>query len=179
MPRLINATEHKKRKEASALRCLNSEGKPLNDASKSVAVQDKRDSCDINRIVKKALRPDGQVDASLVQSLAKTPGRFGDFTNAVDFQTLQNRVIRVRDAFMALPGDVRARFDNEPAKLIDFLSDPKNKKQAVEWGILPKPVIKSKKEETPEGTFWVVYEDGVEKNRHKVEAKAAAAAPAA
>lgn len=140
MPRL-DLAEHKLRKERSALRCLNEEGKPLNDASKSVAVQDKRDVCDINRIVKKAIRPDGQIDGSLVQSLAKKPGLYGDFTNAVDFQTLQNRVIRLRDAFMALAPDVRAKFDNDPAKMIDFVNDSKNNATGFCVGCNPTSVL--------------------------------------
>lgn len=173
MPKLA-LTEHKKRKEASALRCLDENGKPLNEASKSVAVQDKRDSCDINRIVKKAIRPDGQIDASLIASLAKKPGLYGDFTNAVDFQTLQNRVIRVRDAFATLAPEVRAKFNNNPAEMIDFVNDPKNKAEAIKMGILPPPKRETKKIETPEGNFWIMTEDGVEIRRTKIEPAAPA-----
>lgn len=164
----MTSEEHWKRKEASALRCLDKNGKPINEQSKSVAVQDKRDSSDINRIVKRATRPDGQIDAAVLSGLAKAPGRFGDFTKAVDFQETQNRVIRMNNAFMALDPKVRLRFDNDPAKLIQFLYDPKNKAEAVKLGLLPPPVVETKKVETPEGFFWVDYEDGIETNRKPV-----------
>jgi len=174
----IDPIEHKRRKDATALRCLHpTTGKPLTDESKSLAVQDKKDTCDINRIVKKVTRPDGQIDASTVQSLAKAPGRYGDFTNAADFQEVSNRVIRMNDAFMALPPQTRLKFDNNPANMVEFVSNPENYDEAVTLGLLPPPKWEVKKAETPEGSFWITTKNGVEVKRDPV--KPAAAAPAA
>lgn len=164
MPRL-SPDEHLKRKDSTRQIYVDKNGKPLNEESKSVAVQDKKDICDINRIVKKAIRPDGQVDMSVVGPLSKGPGIFGDFTNVVDFQTMQNRVIKMNNAFMALDPVLRAKFDNDPAKLIAFISDENNKEEAIELGFLPKPKFETKSLETPEGKFWVTTKDGVEIKR--------------
>lgn len=176
MPKL-DPSEHKRRKEATALRCLDINGKPVNDASKSVAVQDKRDSCDINRIVKKVTRPDGQIDAMTLQSIAKAPGRYGDFTGAADFQEVSNRVIRMNNAFMALPAETRLKFDNDPAKMIEFVTNPANEDESVKLGLLPPPVWDRKKIETPEGFFWVTTKNDIEVKREPV--KPVATAPVA
>lgn len=167
MPKL-DPIEHKKRKEAGALRCLDKNGKPLNEASKSVAVQDKKQSCDVNNIVARVLK-NGTVDPSLL----KTPGRFGDFTSVPDFQESLNRINRMNEQFMSLPAVIRAKFDNDPAKLIAYLDqtkkDPKIKEEAIQLGILPKPVIKHSRLETPEGNFWITTKDDVEIARNPIK----------
>lgn len=172
MPRL-DPEEHKRRKEATKLRCLDEDGKPLNEASKSRAGQSARDKCDINRIVKRAIRPDGKVDMAFVQSLSKTPGRYGDFTGATDFQESLNRVVKMNTEFMRLAPEIRKKFNNDPAELIAYLDqaqkDPKVKEEAISLGILPKPVIKTTRLESPEGNFWVTTKDGVEISRNEIK----------
>jgi len=169
MPRL-DPVEHKRRKQASALRCLDENGKPLNPESVSVAVQDKKENCNINKIVARATK-NGMVD----QTLIKIPGQYGDFTNVVDFQEIQNRVIRMNDKFMTLDPKLRMKFDNDPVKLVAYLdktkTDQTTKEEAISLGILPKPVIKTKKIETPEGNFWVTTKDDLEINRTPIKEK--------
>lgn len=163
--------EHKRRKAATALDFTprkNPKGEIINPAVISVAVQHKKDECDINRIVKRVLK-NGAVDPSTYR-----PGRFGDFTSAVDFQEAQNRVIRMNNEFMTLSPEVRLKFENNPAKMVEFLYDPKNKEEAIKLGLLPKPVIKTTKVETPEGNFWVTTKDNVEIGREPVKVAAPA-----
>lgn len=177
----FSSEEHMRRKKMSAIRCLDENGKPVSEESKSVAVQDKRDQCDINRITKKLVRPDGQVDMMALAAVSKGPGRFVDVTGAVDYQESQNRVIRMNSLFMTLDPQIRFKFENNPIKLVEYLDkariDKDTKKEAIELGLLPKPVFKTQKLETPTGDFWVTTEDGVEINREPV--KTAAPAPGA
>lgn len=177
MPRPTSLADHKARKDASKLRCLDKDGKPLSAQSTSLAVQDKRDTCDINRIVKKSKRPDGQIDITQLTGIAKNPGKFGDFTNAVDFQEVSNRVIRMNDAFMSLPPETRLKFNNDPAQLVAYLDqakrDPKIKDEAIALGLHPKPVYEHKKLETPTGDFWLHLKDGVEIKREPIKKEAA------
>ncbi len=63
---------------------------------------------------------------------------FGDFTD-VDFNASANKLASVKQAFDALPSNVRDRFDNDPAQLLDFIVDPANKDEAVELGLLELP----------------------------------------
>jgi phage internal scaffolding protein len=170
----LTMEELKARKKATALNFSikkDLKGVVLNPEVVSVAVQSKKAECDINRIVQR-FKKNGVVDPNIVRK-----GRFGDFTKAVDFQEMKNRVIRFTDEFMSLPAETRKFFDNDPSKLISFLEDEKNKDKAVELGLWPKPKIETKKIETPQGNFWVTTKDGVEINR--VEVKAAAPAPGA
>jgi len=161
----LSPAEQKRRKEATIVRFVDSNGKPLNDACKSVTVQDKKDQCDINRIVSKLINKDGQIDISTVQAISPKQGRFGDFTSAVDAHESANRVTRLNSEFNALPAHVRAKFNNSPIELVVWLEDPKNKKEGIELGLIKRPKFEQRKVETPKGAFWVDYEDGVEVNR--------------
>lgn len=61
---------------------------------------------------------------------------YGDFTGIYDFQSAQNAVIQARNQFMTLPAKVRARFDNDPQKLLAFLDDEDNRDLAVAMGLV-------------------------------------------
>lgn len=61
---------------------------------------------------------------------------YGDFTDLIDFQTAKNRIIEAEKAFMRMPARIRARFDNDPGKMIGFLNDQENKKEAIELGLI-------------------------------------------
>lgn len=173
MPKPISAADHAARKKSSILRCLDKDGKPLSPESTSKAVQDKKDQTNINTIVKKSKLPDGNININALAGIAKNPGRFGDFTNAKDFQEVSNRVIRMNDAFMTLDPQVRLKFNNDPAQLVAFLDnakkDPKTKEEAVNLGLLPKPVHGYKRLDTPAGNFWIHTVDGEEVGREPIK----------
>lgn len=62
---------------------------------------------------------------------------YQDFTDAVeDYQTALNVVRDAQDAFLQLPAEVRAKFANDPQKLLQFVSEEKNYAQAKAWGLL-------------------------------------------
>lgn len=60
-------------------------------------------------------------------------------------------VMKAKDAFMTLPSEVRRRFQNDPAELLEFIEKPENKEQCIKWGIFdkPKPQIKETLPEPP------------------------------
>jgi phage internal scaffolding protein len=62
--------------------------------------------------------------------------RYGDFTGIGDYHTALNQVIAAEDEFMSLPATLRARFENDPAQLIEFLDNPQNKDEAVQLGLV-------------------------------------------
>lgn len=98
--------------------------------------QSHRDKCNINTIMKKAniqgLTPE--------QISRKENATYGDFSKAEDFHSMNNRIIKAKEEFQLLPSAIRNRFSNDPGKLIEFLSDPRNKKEAQELGIMKKDV---------------------------------------
>jgi len=62
---------------------------------------------------------------------------YGDFTGADDFHSAQNRLAEANQMFMLIPAEIRDRFDNDPGKLIEFLSKEENRKEAEEIGLIP------------------------------------------
>ncbi len=69
--------------------------------------------------------------------------RYGDFTGIGDYHSAMNAVIAAEDQFMALPANLRARFENDPAQLIDFISDENNRSEAEKLGLLELPKAES------------------------------------
>lgn len=66
--------------------------------------------------------------------------KYGDFSQIPDYQEAQNTVITAKTAFMRLPSKIRDRFDHDPQKLISFINDPNNLREAIELGIMPAPL---------------------------------------
>jgi phage internal scaffolding protein len=97
----------------------------------SLAQQHFKEECDINTILERF-----NITGMLPQS-SLSP-RYGDFTGIGDYHTALNRVIAAQDEFEALPAPLRARFDNDPAKLIEFLNDESNRPEAEELGLVAK-----------------------------------------
>lgn len=97
----------------------------------SLAQQHFKEECDINTILQKF---------SITGILPEAPlsPRYGDFTGIGDYHTALNRVIAAQEEFEALPAQIRARFDNDPAKLIDFLDNEANRPEAEELGLVEK-----------------------------------------
>lgn len=109
--------------------------------------QSHKDDCDINRIVDKYHRT-GTID-----HLSNREALYGDFTGVTDFQTAVIAVQDATDAFNELPSDVRKKFDNDPSKLIEALSDPSRRSEFVKLGLIDAETI-------TEGTSKPVDESG-------------------
>lgn len=101
--------------------------------------QNFKDECDINRILDRWTRT-----GSLGNENVKQP-QYGDFTGVGDYHSICNNGIFARDSFSSLPDNIRKRFGNDPAELLSFLDDPKNRDEAEKLGLI-KPVLVDKKE---------------------------------
>ncbi len=96
----------------------------------TLAQQNQKDECDINTIVRR-FGLTGELPSNV-----RVP-RYGDFEAATDYHTAMNAVIAANEAFMQLPADVRTRFNNDPASLVDFVSDDNNRAEAERLGLVP------------------------------------------
>jgi len=107
----------------------NESGLHCEDAS--LAQQHYKEECDINTILQKF---------NISGILPENPlsPRYGDFTGIGDYHSAMNRVIAAQEEFDGLPATIRARFDNDPAKLIEFLDDSNNRREAEELGLVEK-----------------------------------------
>lgn len=94
----------------------------------SLADQSQAEDADINTIVKR-FGLTGQLPTDV-----RVP-TYGDFESVHDYHSAQNLLLEAQDAFMEMPAHVRARFDNDPGKFMDFVHDSKNSEEAVKLGI--------------------------------------------
>jgi phage internal scaffolding protein len=131
-----------------------------------LAKQEFKKECDINVIMEKY-----KATGLIPQQVAGVQGHFADFTTVDDFYTAQIKTTNAQKAFDLLPSKLRKIFDNDPAKLVDFISNPKNKLAAAKMGLL-----------TPEATS-KAYSEALEAREkqekdivNKAEAKKAATA---
>ena len=92
--------------------------------------------CDINCIMERASRTGCMPIASRV-------GHYLDVSGVLDYQFSLERVREADALFAALPAVVRRRFGNDPAQMLAFVSDEKNREEAVKLGLIEKPVVES------------------------------------
>lgn len=84
---------------------------------------------DLNVIVEKARR-------GVPMNVNTREPFYGDVSQIPDYATAMQIVIDVGKQFMTLPAKIRERFDNDPEKMLAFLSDERNRKEAEELGML-------------------------------------------
>jgi phage internal scaffolding protein len=113
------------------------------DAERSRTKPEFHKDADINVIMKKYKRTGVLGDPSNAKRVI-----FGDFTNGNDFSEAMRKIATVQDVFSGLPASIRARFQNDPRQLMDFLKDPANDAEGVKLGLLK---AAEKKNENPGG----------------------------
>lgn len=79
----------------------------------SLAQQSFAEECDINTIVRRF-----GLTGEMPQNLAMPVS--GDFTGISDFHSAMNIIRRAEEEFMSVPPEVRARFANDPQRLMSF-----------------------------------------------------------
>lgn len=95
----------------------------------SMTQQHFKDECDINNILKSYR---GKVPS------ADEPAYFMDCT-VKDLQSAYEVAEDIGARFDSLDSEVRARFNNNPLELLDFVHNADNQTAAMELGLLPKP----------------------------------------
>lgn len=76
-------------------------------------------------------------------------GRFLDLSKEVNYGDALSNISELNDIFLTIDPVVRFKFENSPAKLVEFLHNPVNKKEAQELGLLPKDVVKQTQNQKP------------------------------
>lgn len=123
---------------------LDKKGNVLNPDVLSKTVQSEKDALDINRIMKNHKENGGLIGDPFRKSLnEQVENGFIDLSDFGDYRTVKTQAVRVEQNFMLLPPEIRAKFDNDPSKLFDFLLDSKNDKEAVNLGLKDADVLKT------------------------------------
>ena len=64
-------------------------------------------------------------------------GNYGDFMQATDYHTAHNQMLAAEEAFLSVPAKIRATFENDPGKFLEFCQNPDNLDEMREIGLLP------------------------------------------
>ena len=104
----------------------------------SLTQQSQAEETDINGIVKRF-----RVTGILPEGVRRPT--YGDFDGISDFRTAMEAMMSAERSFMAMPSDVRARFDNDPQKFVDFCSNEANLEEMRKLGL----AVPKKEEATP------------------------------
>lgn len=91
--------------------------------------------CDINQIMARYQK------TGVLDFAAKHEPQYADCTGA-DFQRGMEIIANAKSMFEDMPSRLRLRFENDPAKFLDFVQNPENREEARELGLLkpePKP----------------------------------------
>lgn len=94
----------------------------------SLTEQEHRDSVNIQQILKRH-RVTGTVT-----HVARQPGVFMNLINAPDYYEAQMAIANANSIFEEIPSDIRARFDNDPGKLLEFVQNEENREEMQEMG---------------------------------------------
>jgi phage internal scaffolding protein len=105
----------------------NESGLACKDAS--LTQQHQKDQADINYLIE-------QFNVTGILPTSPISPQFGDFSGVGDYQSALNAVIAMEDEFMALPANIRSRFQNDPEQLLDFMSNENNREEAIKLGLI-------------------------------------------
>lgn len=98
--------------------------------------QEFKAECDINTIMGKYMRTGELPHVNLV-----APQYFD--ASGVDFQTHMNAIAEAKSLFAQLPSAIRNRFYNDPGQFVDFCSEPANRTEMAQMGLLSPDVTRS------------------------------------
>lgn len=59
-----------------------------------------------------------------------------DTTLLPDFQTMQNKVVQIKEYFSGLPSDLRRRFGDNVDNFVQFVQDPANSQALIDLGLV-------------------------------------------
>jgi phage internal scaffolding protein len=86
---------------------------------------------DLNVIMSRWLRQGGDSPHRMPDFSA-----YRDVSHGWDYSDVMNISLELQGDFMELPADLRARFFNDPVKLLDFIGDPANNAECVSLGLV-------------------------------------------
>lgn len=131
-------------KESKCLECgydfqRRSDENGISFPDESLTRQEFVSQVNINNILKKYVQ--NGVDPFVISEDA----RYGDFTNIPSYQEALDLVNAAEEHFLSLPVQIRNRFDNDPALLLEFLGDVSNRDEAISLGLVQDMTIKPEK----------------------------------
>lgn len=100
--------------------------------TESKVQQSLMDETDIKNILKKYGRTG-------LAPVMQDPGLYGDFSNVPSYQESLEIVAKAQEQFDLLPSETRKKFDNDPAKMLAFCTNPANLEEMRKLGLATTP----------------------------------------
>lgn len=111
------------------------EHKGLVVEGESLTQQHFKDECDINNIIRNYTK------TGIFPIEEGVEPQYGDYSSVPEYLDAMNIIVRAKEQFEALPSDVRRKFDNDPAQMLEFVSKKENIKECVDLGLLNREAL--------------------------------------
>lgn len=98
----------------------------------SLTVQSEADEADINKIVARFIK------TGVMPVNPRTPLNEA-FLAPLEFREALDGIRKAEEAFMEYPAELRKKFDNDPAKFLEFTSNKDNLEEMYKLGLAKKP----------------------------------------
>lgn len=95
---------------------------------KSMTEQSHKDSCDIKLIMRKAEK------TGMINHVKRTEGQYVDLVGRPDFHQSMNEITQAKSMFETIPATVREKFENNPQKWLDFVTNQDNREEMTQMG---------------------------------------------
>lgn len=97
--------------------------------------QEFAEECDINVLMA------GYERSGIISHINPLPPQYFDASNLPDLAESLAIYDQAQTAFMTLPASVRATFDNDPLKFVEYAENPANLEQMRDWNLAPRPPV--------------------------------------
>lgn len=97
------------------------------------------EECDINLMIARAAKA-----GRLEELMRQDPVQYADYSDAPTFQEALNVVHTAQGQFNELDANIRLRFENNPAKFLEFMSDENNAPEWVKMGLATERQVEAK-----------------------------------
>ena len=101
----------------------------------SLTQQHFKEECDVINIIKRHDRN------GIIEHVQRGQARYGDFSEVADYREALDLVRDAQEEFMSVPSDIRKKFDNDPGKFYEFVSNPDNKEELKQMGFIETPEV--------------------------------------
>lgn len=95
----------------------------------SMTLQQFKEECDINNILSQYKK------TGIIQHISKSQPLYAELPDSIDYQQSLHTIMAAQDAFEALPSVVRRYFHNDPAELLNAMTDPAMNDKLIELGV--------------------------------------------
>jgi phage internal scaffolding protein len=117
---------------------IGKDGKVIRNRVKLVFTQEDYDNCLVEQSHKENVNINNIIKKHGVELLSKIAAlqeiQFDDVTGN-DFQESMNAILKAKETFEKVPSEIRKKFDNDPAKFLDFVYNPENQDELVKMGL--------------------------------------------